>query len=392
MPGVPVRARPILPHGVNVTVGGWPSQLVLAGHDAYVLNKGSGTVSVVDLVAQRVVATFAGFNGPDTISISGDGSTVFLVSFGKPVPDLPTMCFTRVIDYQNGWLSLFETASRNLLKSIEVPHEPFLAVPARDGLVYVATLSGAVHKVDPDAGRVLATYPMGVSQLEDLIVSLDGRKLFAVAGPVLNAVLVVDTATGSTRTVPLDPSGLVIFFGGRMAIDPSGSFLFVNVLNGSLQSTAVFSTAEERVLAVVPQGFGGLAFSKSGALAYLLDPTFDWQQGLVVSLPSLDVVGHVPVGGPGALLSQDGSTLFFTEFGGLFRRALEMGPGYEQRYDVGALNLQTGRLRHIDLSPALVSCTFERGLSLTADGRYLVVSNPALNDITIFDLGVSSSR
>ena len=390
-PVVP-RPGPILSSGVDVAVGDWPSQLVVVGHDAYVLNKGRGTgsLSVVDLEARRVVASFAGFNAPDTISVSADGSTVFLVSLAKPVSDLPTMCDVRVIDFQNGWLTLFDTASRSLRKAIEIPHEPFLAVPAPDGLVYVATLSGPVHKVDPETGAVLATYPMGVGQLEDLTVGPDGKKLFAAAGPVLDAILVVDTATGSTRSVRLDALGLVIFFGGRMTIDPSGSFLFVNVLDGSHGSTAVISTVEERVLGVVPQGFGGLAFSPSGTLAYLLDPNYDWRQGLVVRLPSLDVVGHLPVGGPDALLSADGSTLYFIEFGGDFRRELEMFPGFEQRYDVGALHLPTGRLRHVDVSPAPVSCTFERALKLTSDGRYLVVSNPALNDVTVFDLAASS--
>ncbi len=69
-----------------------------------------------------------------------------------------------------------------------------------------------------------------------------------------------------------------------------------------------------------------------------------------------------------------------------------MYSGYEERYDVGTLHLASGRAHDGNVSPELVSCTFERGLGLTADGRYLVVSNPALDNVTIFDLATTPLR
>ena len=139
----------------NIPVGSSPTGIAIptAGGFALVANKGSNTVSRIDLATSTVTATIAVPGNPTAIAILPDGSKAYAVqSTNCPAPVLPTPTPTPIgptpmptigpdptpTPVPPCTVAIIDTASNTVTGNITVGHNPFaIAVAPSGGFVYV---------------------------------------------------------------------------------------------------------------------------------------------------------------------------------------------------------------------------------------------------------------
>ncbi|MGA8271901.1 MAG: cytochrome D1 domain-containing protein [Candidatus Sulfotelmatobacter sp.] len=251
-----------------------------------VVNQGDSTLSIVDPVSARQIATVAekttGVHGHE-IAASADGRTAFLPIYGstgvgKPgidghemlVIDLPTRQIVSDIDFGHGVR----------------PHLPVLD-PA-SGLLYVTTeLDKTVTIVDPRTRKIVGTIPTGQEQSHMLVLSHDGRLGYtANVGP--GSVSVLDLVGRKTLAV-IPVSGEV----QRISISTDDKLVFT--ADQTKPQLAVIDTATDRVKTWVPlPGLGyGTAATPDGRWLLVAIPSTN--QVAVVDLQSMLVAHRIDV-------------------------------------------------------------------------------------------------
>ena len=139
----------------NIPVGSSPTGIAIptAGGFALVANKGSNTVSRIDLATSTVTATIPVPGNPTAIAILPDGSKAYAVqSTNCPAPVLPTPTPTPIgptpmptigpdptpTPVPPCTVAIIDTASNTVTGNITVGHNPFaIAVAPSGGFVYV---------------------------------------------------------------------------------------------------------------------------------------------------------------------------------------------------------------------------------------------------------------
>ena len=225
-----------------------------SGTEAYSVNQ-TDTFSVIDTSTNTVTATLNLSGTPSSLSISPDGSTVY-VSY-----------FTRTA----GGIEEIDTATDTVVSNIALN---FLAVSAllspSGTTMYVGDETHfAVDVVNLASGSVIASIPTGGFNLpESLAVSPDGSTLYSENYNVSGGSSTVDVINAENDTVTASLAGLGD--DGQIAFTPDGSRIYI--VQSIADSITVLDAATDTVADVIPD-VGPLptsiAFSADGSVAYV---------------------------------------------------------------------------------------------------------------------------
>jgi DNA-binding beta-propeller fold protein YncE len=341
----------------------------------------------VDLITKTVSTVIPVGALPEGISVSQDGSYVYVTSLEKslPFPFPSDDCSTIILDYQGGQVTVINTWSNTVESVIPISGEiPFATFPSLNGKkLYVVTTRGSLNVIDLTSNVVEKVIRLGVSQAENAALSPDGQKLFITADSISNDIFVFNTLDGQLHRISLDGTGCRLISQGRMAIDPSGEYLIANAIRGTNWITILISLSKEIIEHEVPGSFSGISFSNDGTKTYLVSAMYPRSSGVVFNMRTLKIEKYLPVGGVAAVLSQDESELFVLRNGGLYRKIIRMGPSYPFQYDISVVNLDQNTVIETPIASDNIWCSFERTLTSSSDGKYLIATNSALNTVTI---------
>ncbi|HYM10190.1 MAG TPA: beta-propeller fold lactonase family protein [Bryobacterales bacterium] len=173
----------------TLTVGNAPQQLAIApdGKTAYVPNRGSGTLSIVDLAQNVVVGTVTVGAGPSSVAFSPDGRRVYSVnqSAGSvsvidaqnrsvitqiavgPQPAAMAItsdsAFAYVTNQGSSTVSVLNLTSNTNEDTVQVGSEPFdVQLDPNEDFVYVTNIrSGTVSVIDTNTDAVVSTIAVG---------------------------------------------------------------------------------------------------------------------------------------------------------------------------------------------------------------------------------------
>lgn len=232
----------------TIPIAGFPGGIAISpdGRRGYVASTWGGTVTMVDLVALRVMSSIPIGGMPYDIAIDPTGRVLYATNEAAIV----------VLDAHDlGWLATFNYGSR-----------PKGVVVSADGhRIYVSnTLSGAypgntVTVLDAFSGSILGVVVVGRHPV-GLAIGSDGRRLY-VMNEVDASVTVVDLATNSVITTvavgtPLDvgytPMGI--------AVTPDGRSVYVT--NSRESKVVVIDTSTHQTSEPLPRISVALAMGK----------------------------------------------------------------------------------------------------------------------------------
>jgi YVTN family beta-propeller protein len=294
----------IVPYNRRGDAGSCPSPYfttVVAGGTsgfAYITNRGSNNVSVINTINNNVTATIKVGTNPTGVAVSPDGAKVYIAN-------------------ENGRsISVIDAASNSVLNTIDlVSNPPYnqhpfgLAVSPDGSKLYISTRSR--HESTEAIGSAYinvfntTTYSLIATITTEspdgpngLIVSPDGTKLYATNNSTTGKVYVINTATNSVATtinVGTKPYGI--------AIKPDGSKVYVANQNDA--TVSVINTADNTV-ATFPIGttatttLTGVALSADGARLYVTDALGHTLKVINTSdneiLTSISTGGQKPIG------------------------------------------------------------------------------------------------
>jgi YVTN family beta-propeller protein len=275
-----------------IVLGAMPAS---AAQFAYVTNRDSNTVSVIDRVTMSVVAIVPVGLGPAGVAVT------------------PNAAFAYVANYSSTTLSVIETAANATVATVPVGANPLgVAITPSGAFAYVTNWgSNTVSVIATATNTVVATIPVG-SWPDGIAITPDGTFAYVGnQGPGSNIVSVIATATNtvvSTVTVGMNPWGV--------AITPDGSFVYV--ANMGSATVSVIATATNTVMATVPVGAGpiGVALIPDGAFAYVAN--FNSNSVSVIATANNTVVATIPVGANphGVGITPDGIFAYTANSGG----------------------------------------------------------------------------
>ena len=226
----------------EIIVGAHPAHVVADqnGERAYVTNAGDNTVSVVDLVARKLVANIDTGRYPHGLRISPDGREIYVANVEDgtvsvigtegftelariPVGNTPvqvgftpegTRVYVSLRDENR--VAVIDTATRSMIGTIEVGRNPIQVYATPDGRsVYVANQgtdaepADTVSVIDVASGRVVETIRTGMGA-HGVVVSGDGAWVF-VTNIADGTVSAIEVATGNvvaSFTVGRCPNGI----------------------------------------------------------------------------------------------------------------------------------------------------------------------------------------
>jgi serine/threonine-protein kinase len=283
----------------GIRIGGAPTAVGIApnGTSAYVVDGGSNTVGVVDLVTQQVTATIPVGNSPRAIAVTRDGKRAYVANQGSnsvSVIDLdeeevlatiavgsgPTAVAVTangsrayVANSDSADISVIDAAQTAVAKTIEVSDLPGdwvngIAVTP-DGAVVLVSVTGRISddRVDVlnvETEQIVADIGVGEDP-RGLAISADGRRAY-VANNADSTVSVLDVANGSVTTnVPVGEDPLTI------TLSPNERRAYVT--NASDGTFSTIDTATNHATSQTPAGSQpvGMAISPDGGRAYVAD-------------------------------------------------------------------------------------------------------------------------
>jgi len=262
---------------------------------AYVTNRDSSTLSVVDTSTNMVVNTISLPGAtPYGIVFSHDGNFAYVTSF-----------FTNTV-------LAVDLTTNTVAHSAAVGGAPAQLSLTPDGSrLYVANNGDVtISVIDTTTFQVVATIPLGSAPQgpQSVPISPDGKRAYAINYDGGN-VAVIDTSTNAVITTI---AGFDHPTTG--AVTPDGSQLYVNVTNSS--AVAVISTATNTVVNTIHLSDApfGLTFSPDGTRAYVSANN----PGGFIDLEVIDtaaqaLVNTITVGGQNAglvHLTPDGKTAY----------------------------------------------------------------------------------
>jgi YVTN family beta-propeller protein len=220
---------------------------------AYVANGGVGTVSVIDVSTNVVIATVSLPAGstPMDLAATPDGDRVYVTNTNIP-----------------GTVSVIDTVTNSVLvQAITVGSAPRGIAISSDGkFVYVANqFSDTVSVIDTTSNTVVATITVGL-QPTGVGITPDGSRVY-VASSLNGTVSVIDAATQAVI-------GGAISVGGNpqaLTMSPDGSKVYVSNFNSA--SVSVIDTASNTVEATITVGWFpyGMATTPDGGRLYVAD-------------------------------------------------------------------------------------------------------------------------
>ena len=198
------------------------------GKRLYVANGGSDTVSVINTTTNRVAATIKVGPFPNGVAVTPDGRTVYVTNLNADT------------------VSVISTATNRVTTTIRVGRAPIGVAVSPDGKrVYVTNNTpDTVSVINTATNRVTTTIKAGRAP-NGVAVTPNGRRLY-VADNLAGAVNVIDTTTSHViATIPIghDP--------WQVAVAPNGRRAYVSYGNNAM---AVINTATNHVTSTVTVG------------------------------------------------------------------------------------------------------------------------------------------
>jgi len=262
---------------------------------AYIPNRGSNNVSLINLATNRVEKTIAVGRAPAHVSVSPSGDEVY------------------ISNYDANSVSVISTISNTTVATIPVGRSPTEIFFSPDGSrAYVANFNetntpnaSTVSVINTATSSVVATIPTGENP-QDVAVSPDGARLYVATGPFSGVIKIYDTSTNqfirefnSRGASPCD-----------MVFSQDGKKLYV--LNSYSDNLGVVDlTSPIYATFTIPVGRVPIALviSPDGKRLYVTnayDPNVS-----VIDLTTNTAVGTIPFGGPtsGIDITPDGSKL-----------------------------------------------------------------------------------
>ena len=260
--------------------------LGLSAQSLLVVNQGDASVSVVDPITDREVATIpektAGVHGHE-IAASADGHTAFVPIYGSTGVGKPGIDGHEML--------VVDLASRAIIGDIDFGHGVRPHYPVLDpvnGLLYVTTeLDKTVTVIDPRTRKIVGTIPTGQEESHMLALSHDGRRGYtANVGPGTVSALDLE----ARKTIAVIPvSGMV----QRVSTSTDDKLVFTS--DQTKPQLAVIDTSTNKVKTWVPlPGLGyGTAATPDGRSLLVAVPSTN--QVAVVDLGSMQVTRRIDV-------------------------------------------------------------------------------------------------
>jgi YVTN family beta-propeller protein/VCBS repeat-containing protein len=264
--------------------GNYSVALNPAGTLAYTAGYVSDSVSVIDLVTNRVTATIAVGDGPIEVAVNPDGTRAY------------------VANANSGSVSVLDLAANTVIATIAIGSGPFndgpwaVAVNPAGSRAYVTHVTGSGNNSDPysplvsviDLATNTVTATIPVPGIGEIAVNPTGTRAYIATG---TTVLVMDLATNAvTATIPVgagpgEGSLLPTTSLTSIAVNPAGDRAYVSssfsgIVNGiSTRSGAlsVIDLATNTVTATIPVGDEPfeVAVNPAGTRAYVSDARTD---------------------------------------------------------------------------------------------------------------------
>jgi DNA-binding beta-propeller fold protein YncE len=266
-----------------------------------VANKGDHTVSLVDPVAGKQVATVdvKGVTGHELVA-SPDGTRAFVPIYGDSGVGLPGS------DGSN--LVVIDLATRKLTGKLDFGKgvRPHCAVfGPKDGLLYVTTeLDQSVTVIDPKTFKIVGRVPTGQPESHMLAITRDGRRGYtANVGPGTVSVLDLE-GRKMISVIPIAPKVQ------RIALSVDDRYAFTS--DQTKSQLAVIDTATNKVKTWVPLPAQGYGTAPAPDGKWLVVALRTGNQVAVVDLQAMKVAHtiDVPAAPQEVLISPDGETAY----------------------------------------------------------------------------------
>lgn len=252
--------------------------LASAAPFAYIPNSANGTVSVIDIATNTVVATAAVGIFPTAVAVNLGGTRAYIAN------------------QNTGDVSVIDTSTNTVVATIGVGSGlDAIALNPAGTLAYATSggTSGSVSVIDTATNTVTAVVGVGAYP-QSVAVTPDGARLY-VPNQNSDSVSVIATATNAVSTITLPP-------GTRpygVAFNPSGTRAYVTSWGlPGISGISVIDTASDTVVTTVGlvSGAYGIAVNPAGTLAYVTQ--FDANVVIVLDLATNTIVTGI-VGGVG---------------------------------------------------------------------------------------------
>ena len=239
----------------------------------YVTNRGSGsnagTIEVIDIVTNTVLASVLVGQSPTGVDITQDGSTLFVANFGSntisvldtegnvvrdsiitagnnpiDVAVTPDGAYIYVTHRFLPSVSVISTATHALVATVTVGNSPYGVVIAPNGdYAYVASSdSSTVSVIDTASNTVVHTVSVGAFPL-GLAITPDGARVY-VANQSDNSISVIDAVSNTVIvTIPVAANSPSL-----VAITPDGTRAYVTNNGFSTEDIVVVDTANNTVV------------------------------------------------------------------------------------------------------------------------------------------------
>jgi len=258
-----------------------------------VANQGDHTLSVVDPVAGKEIATIpvGGVTGHE-VEVSPDGKFAYVPIYGNSGVGAPGT--------NGSTMSVIDIAARKVVSTVDFghgvrPHKPIYNAATKK--LYVTTeLDKAITVLDPKTLKIEGQVPTGAEQSHMLVVSKDGKTGYT-SNVRPGSVSVLDMAGHKTITViPISNSAQ------RISLSPDGRWVFTS--DQTQPRIAMIDRSSNTVkqwIDLPAVGYGSTATLDG---KYLLVGMPRAKQLAVVDLGTLQVVHtlDIPGGGQGEIL------------------------------------------------------------------------------------------
>lgn len=282
--------------------------------------------------------------------------------------------FAYVTDFEGGQVSVVDTATNLVTKTINVGRYPIGVVISPDGSkAYVTNdTSGTVSVISTLTNAVINTFPCNKTPY-GVVMSPDGNRLY-VANGSLNEVTILNALTGAIITaipVGLQPSGL--------AISPDGGTLYVTNSNNNTLSVINTSTYQVTFVLTVGNNPYGITISPNGSKLYIANVISRTITVVNTATLTIDATIAVGIGPVSSCISADGRWVYVTNsdsYGGFGSQA----------------NFPPGTVSVIDASINQVVKTITvgkgpDGLAFNSYGTKIYVANTIDNTISVINVG-----
>ena len=280
---------------VSIPIGKWPADIKNRGDFAYVVNTGDNNVQIIDLASN----TTSGM-----IDI-GDGTAPEKIAFASDTRAYVSSNWTKSV-------KVVDLSSQIVVNSIDVGVAPW-GVAFANGKVYVCNTGvvygdettygqGTVSVIDTATNNVLKTIDVETNPT-DVVADSNGKVLVLCTGnyaDITGKIVVIDSQTDSA-SAPVDlgttPSGITITKNGIAYITSFGGLLSFDIAASTLLHDASSALTDFA-------GGAGLAADVAGNV-YITVP--DWTGGgqdkLLVMDVSEQLIGTYPAGGGASMVA-----------------------------------------------------------------------------------------